>query len=206
MQLYIVRHGETDYNKKKIVQGRGVNSSLNELGQAQAAALFQHYQSTNFAQIYASSLNRSLETVERFNKLNYEVKQFEALDEISWGEQEGMKPTPALHKEYLKMKESWAIGEYGVKIPGGESILDVSNRLVPFVDHVEQQHESPILICSHGRTIAILLCLLLKQPFTEMSRFRSHNTGLHILEKNKEGLFMIQQQNNISHLELLINY
>ncbi len=41
--LYIVRHGETELNKHGIVQGRGINSDLNDTGRAQAAALFEHY-------------------------------------------------------------------------------------------------------------------------------------------------------------------
>jgi broad specificity phosphatase PhoE len=42
-ELYIIRHGETDLNKQGIVQGRGINSDLNDTGRAQAAAFFKMY-------------------------------------------------------------------------------------------------------------------------------------------------------------------
>ncbi|MDP4678865.1 MAG: histidine phosphatase family protein, partial [Cyclobacteriaceae bacterium] len=35
-KIYIIRHGQTDYNKNNMVQGRGINSSINEFGQEQA--------------------------------------------------------------------------------------------------------------------------------------------------------------------------
>ncbi len=37
--VYLARHGETDYNRNRIVQGRGVNSQLNATGRAQAERL-----------------------------------------------------------------------------------------------------------------------------------------------------------------------
>ena len=42
-QLYIIRHGETELNRLGIVQGRGVDASLNETGITQAEAFFQKY-------------------------------------------------------------------------------------------------------------------------------------------------------------------
>ena len=42
-EIFLVRHGETDFNKAGIVQGRGVNSSINENGQLQAKKFFEHF-------------------------------------------------------------------------------------------------------------------------------------------------------------------
>ena len=57
--LYIVRHGETDFNREGIVQGRGVNTALNELGRQQAAALARRFAPIPLDRIYSSPLQMS---------------------------------------------------------------------------------------------------------------------------------------------------
>ena len=47
-EIYIIRHGETDYNRQGIVQGQGVDTSLNDLGRRQASAFFEHYRHIDF--------------------------------------------------------------------------------------------------------------------------------------------------------------
>ena len=63
MKLYLIRHGETDYNRQGIVQGGGVDSSLNDLGRRQAEAFFEHYKHLRFDAVYVSALKRTHETL-----------------------------------------------------------------------------------------------------------------------------------------------
>ncbi|WP_282456203.1 histidine phosphatase family protein [Chitinophaga sedimenti] len=65
-ELYIIRHGETDFNRQGIVQGRGVNSDLNAMGVAQAEAFYEHYKHIPFDKVYTSSLKRTHQTVKKF--------------------------------------------------------------------------------------------------------------------------------------------
>jgi probable phosphoglycerate mutase len=58
--IYLIRHGETDFNRQGIVQGSGVDSDLNELGRAQAEAFFQSYQNVNFDKVYTSALKEHI--------------------------------------------------------------------------------------------------------------------------------------------------
>ena len=50
--MYIIRHGETNYNKLGIVQGSGVDTDINEKGEAQADAFYQAYKHIPFQQIF----------------------------------------------------------------------------------------------------------------------------------------------------------
>ena len=68
--MYIIRHGETEYNRMGIVQGSGVDTDINELGQQQADAFFQAYKHIPFQRIYVSSLKRTHQTVAPFAPLN----------------------------------------------------------------------------------------------------------------------------------------
>ena len=58
--IYLIRHGETDYNRRGVVQGSGIDSDLNEMGRAQAMAFFQAYQHVPFAKLYISGLKTHL--------------------------------------------------------------------------------------------------------------------------------------------------
>ena len=65
-KIYLVRHGQTDFNLKGIVQGSGVNSSLNKVGRQQANAFFAAYRNVRFDKIYTSELKRTQESVRKF--------------------------------------------------------------------------------------------------------------------------------------------
>ena len=83
--IYIVRHGQTDFNLKGIVQGRGVDSSLNETGFRQAQLLFEKYKDIPFDNILTSTLRRTHQTVSPFAEIGLHHTPKVALDEISWG-------------------------------------------------------------------------------------------------------------------------
>ena len=89
-KIYIVRHGETDYNLKSIVQGRGINSSLNETGRKQALAFFDHYKDLPIDIIYTSTQQRTHQTIQSFLKDGHQHCQLAAIDEIDWGIYEGV--------------------------------------------------------------------------------------------------------------------
>ena len=60
--LYLVRHGETDYNRQRIVQGRRINCELNVTGRAQARALARRLASVPVDAVFSSTLRRAEET------------------------------------------------------------------------------------------------------------------------------------------------
>ena len=57
--IYIIRHGETDYNRQGIIQGSGVDSDLNETGRIQAEKFFKAYHHIPFDKVYTSELKRT---------------------------------------------------------------------------------------------------------------------------------------------------
>jgi probable phosphoglycerate mutase len=78
-KVYIVRHGQTDFNARGIVQGSGVDSSLNEKGRAQAEAFYEAFKGVKFDKVYTSVLKRTKESVARFIELGIPT---EAVDHI----------------------------------------------------------------------------------------------------------------------------
>ncbi len=72
--LYIVRHGQTDLNKQGIVQGRGMNTDLNDEGRKQAALFFNAYKDVPFNKIYISELKRTQQSIQQFIDLGIPYK------------------------------------------------------------------------------------------------------------------------------------
>ena len=202
-KIYIVRHGQTDFNLQNIVQGSGVDSSLNPRGLAQARAFFDHYKDVPFDKIYTSTLKRTKETVQQFLDLGIPSEALAGLNEISWGNKEGYKITPDEDQYYHYMLKQWQLGNTALRIEGGESPDDVVIRMKPAVDHIiSKTDEQTVLVCMHGRAIRILLCILMNYPLKSMDMFEHENLCLYLLDYS-EGAFTIRLHNDISHLRLI---
>lgn len=117
--IYLIRHGETDFNKMGAVQGRGVNADLNEKGRMQAHAFFQKYKDVPFKKVYTSSLKRTQQTSQGFIDLGIPTEAFEGLDEISWGIVEGKTLKEVGYHVFNDMLVRWKAGEVNVSLEGG---------------------------------------------------------------------------------------
>ena len=200
-KLYIIRHGETDLNKNGIVQGRGVDSDLNETGRAQGEAFFKIYKDIPFDKIYTSKLKRTHQTVDNFIKKGVAWEQLDGLDELAWGKYEGMPSTPELREDFKKLIEAWSLGHFDVKVDGGESPNEVYIRQAGAMKHIlEQNNETTILICMHGRAIRLLMCLLMKRSLDKMDEYPHQNTSLYILNYDGEN-FNIDTFNSLIHIQ-----
>jgi probable phosphoglycerate mutase len=202
-KIYIVRHGQTDFNLRGIVQGSGVDSSLNAMGRAQAKAFFETYKSVPFDKVYTSTLKRTKETVGDFIALGIPYESHAGLNEISWGVNEGQKITPDEDAYYHWMLQQWEGGNTSLRIQGGESPDEVALRQQPVIEKLYKESGQNILICMHGRAIRILLCQLLHYPMKSMDMFEHGNVCLYVLEF--DGIaFGVTKCNDTSHLKNLI--
>ena len=114
--LYILRHGETNENKIGIVQGQGIDSSLNELGLWQASQFFKKYKNRSFDQIIASGQKRSYQTIEAFESNHQRIHRDIRINEISWGDHEGKAGEPDIRFLMHGNQETIAPVQYLVKV------------------------------------------------------------------------------------------
>ncbi len=198
-ELYIIRHGETDFNQLGIVQGKGIDSSINEAGKQQAKRFFDAYRNTGFDKIYVSTLKRTFETIESFTHEKIPLIKHAGLDEISWGVHEG-KSDGETFKYFYRTLHQWKEGDVNIKIEGGESPLEVQLRQQQFLSELKDTADQKILICSHGRAIRILLCTLLGKPLSDMDTFPHHNLCLYKLNMNDDAA-EIELFNDLKHLD-----
>jgi broad specificity phosphatase PhoE len=204
-EIYIIRHGETALNKLGIVQGRGIDSDLNETGRVQAEAFYKHYKEVKFDKIYTSSLKRTHQTVNNFITSGIPWQALKGFDELAWGVWEGQQSSTESISAFREITENWQSGNYDSKFDGGESPNEVQFRLQEAMGIVKAETtEQCILICMHGRAMRLLLCVLLGKPLSEMGDFPHQNTTLYRLNY-KDDKFDLIDFNNIDHLKDLID-
>jgi len=199
--LYIVRHGQTDLNKKGIVQGRGKDTELNAEGRLQADLFYQAYKTVPFDKIYISELQRTKQSIQQFIDHGIPFQKLSGLDELAWGIYEGAESTPETKLAFLNIMRQWTHGELDVKFESGESPNEVQARqkeaLEVIMSHPEEEQ---VLICMHGRAMRLFLCSLTNQPLTKMEDFPHQNLVLYKVGFDGEKFEIIDFNNSI-HLK-----
>ncbi len=200
-EIYIIRHGETDYNAQRIIQGSGIDSDLSEIGRAQAKAFFQQYKNVPFEAVLTSKLKRTHQTVMGFVEKGLPWEQYIEINEMSWGVHEGKKGTPKLHEDYKKMVAAWKNGQYDYRLEKAESAAELATRLTIFVENLKQRPEKTILACSHGRAMRCLMAVLKEEELSDMEKYSHSNTGLY--KVIFDGKFHFELENDTSHYDLM---
>ena len=200
-KIYITRHGQTEYNKMGVVQGSGIDADLNAKGKAQAEAFYQSYKDHPFDKLYISALKRTAQSMDGFIKSGMPYAVIPELNEISWGIREGVPIDEEGEAYYQNMIKNWQAGKTDTGIEGGESPDEVAVRLRAGMEKImSQAQEQEVLICMHGRSMRVLLAVLLNYPLKAMDLFEHRNLCLYELEYTGT-MFKINRYNDVSHLE-----
>lgn len=167
----MIRHGETDWNKKRKLQGQ-VDIPLNEFGKLLAKETAPALADVPFAVCYTSPLKRAAETARLvLGDREVPIVPDKRIQEMSFGEFEGL----------CCREEGWNIPDPGFRNffnapevyqppKGGESFEEVRARLKNFLEELYQKEEykdSNILITTHGAALAGLLNNIKKRPLAE---------------------------------------
>tara|TARA_A200000113_G_scaffold4720_2_gene5126 strand:+ start:2344 stop:2937 length:594 start_codon:yes stop_codon:yes gene_type:complete len=197
MKLYIIRHAETEYNKKGIIQGSEVDSDINDVGESQANSFYEYYKDINFDKIYVSDLKRTFQTIRRFTQNGLSYEKLKEFNEISWGVNQGKSDDL---EDYARLIDTWLAGNLDNKFEEGESPNEMSVRLVKGFNKVLDDDYDTVLLCIHGRALRILLSKIIDNDLTKMDKYVHSNTGLYILEY-KNGKYEILGSNLRDHLD-----
>jgi probable phosphoglycerate mutase len=203
-EIYVIRHGQTAHNAQGIIQGKGVNQSLNDKGRRQAQAFFDAYKEVPFEIIYSSSLKRAQETVGPFKKLGIPHESYSELDEISWGDLEGTVSTTESDVVFQQLINRWRAGDIHAKTsPTGESPYDVQQRQLRFLERLLATPYKKILIATHGRFIRAFMCTLTGKPLSEMENFTHSNLCLYKVRQLADGKFEIVMHCETEHVSAI---
>ena len=194
MRVCFVRHGESQANVIRVISNRGLVHGLTPKGREQAAALAQRLSSLAITRIYSSPLLRAIETsVILAERLDVDYEVIDALREYDCGVLEG-RSDEAGWALWQELFDAWVMhGERDRRIAGGESLQEVQDRFVPFIDDLIHQsgHTDASLLCvGHGGLYWTMLPLVVKNIYTESISERNgfgHGT-LIVSELGSEGL------------------
>lgn len=201
--FYIIRHGETEFNKSKLLQGRGINAPLNETGWLQAKAVANALESYPIEKIVTSSLIRTKQTAAPFaQRTHTEIESWSEFDEMSFGNFEG-KPFFDVIEHLKELQEVWSNGQIDVEVPGGESPEEVYERAATkLIEIAESSAETHIAVFIHGRLIRILLSGILGYGLKNMQNIEHENGAINHITWEK-GVFHPNRLNMTEHLEHL---
>lgn len=203
-RLLIIRHGETEHNRRRALQGR-IQTELSAKGLKQAKALAKRLESEEISIIYCSTLKRAIQTAEEIAALHPGVKvvQTHALDERSFGELEGMTEEE-IFTRYPHYRDVKVAHKLETAPPGGESKLEMVARIKPFLEKVQREHESEtVVFVAHGGINTIILSLLLDMPLEHSFAIKQGNVCINEVRLEKEGRHGLVKMNDTSHLEPL---
>jgi broad specificity phosphatase PhoE len=170
-KIILIRHGETEWNKARRIQGGASDVPLNDVGIRQAQKVAERLKGEKIEAIYSSPLQRALYTareVARYHSL--EVNSLTALREIDAGSLEGFPSTELK----LRFDEYICHANYTESIPYplGEFICDVQKRSWEVIQDIAKQYQGTVVIVTHYFVIMTLVCQILELPLTQIVRLR----------------------------------
>lgn len=205
--LYIVRHGETDWNKMGKYQGI-TDVPLNENGLNQAKACGEALKDITFDRILSSDLSRALVTAETIRgNHTTPITVDKRLRELNFGDWEAMLFSD-IEARWPGLIDEMYLRPHLVKVPNGESFKDLQDRawagLEEFLN--KNDEEETLLIACHGGTIRTLLCKLLDISISHCWNFSQGNTAINRIFYNGMGEYdhnILNLLNDTAHVELL---
>lgn len=175
-KLYLVRHGETLFNTKFIVQGQ-CDSPLTDKGHKQARNAKQVFKENNitFDHAYCSYMHRTEETIQEITSMPYQRST--GLNERSYGTMEGESRSIADHLTYEERSKFY-------ELCGGEKAEDMVNRITTFLTETMNKDDHQSVLCiSHGAAMSYFLYHV--APDNNITRLEN----CHILEFDYDGKF-----------------
>jgi probable phosphoglycerate mutase len=174
MNLYLVRHGQTQANKNGIITGQN-NSQLTPRGKKQALSLAEKLKKTTLDRIYCSDLDRARQTAQIIKdklSLNIQLTAVKELRELDYGVNSGKKKKE-VRKHCRKYKQ-----DIDYVFPEGESFQQLQNRVVRYIEELKQEKDCQrILLVSHAGVIRAVRCFYLDRNWQEeLNKSVSHQT------------------------------
>jgi broad specificity phosphatase PhoE len=199
--LYITRHGETEWNQEKRMQG-WLDSNLTENGIKNAVSLGERLKETELTAIYSSTSGRTKATASLIRgERGIPVIYDENLREIKLGQWEG-KTHSAIKELYQTEFEAFWNAPHQYTSVGGETFEETRARASKVLNRIKKEHKSGnILIVTHSVVIKCLYSFFKNSSIeTLWDPPYIHDTSLTIVEMDESG-FSLVLEGDTTHLE-----
>lgn len=199
-RIFIVRHGETDGNQKKIYRGHW-DLPLNQNGQAQVKKAGKALKSVHLDAIYTSPLKRAVQTAEAVAAhQDVEPEEDESLIDIDYGEWTKL-PDAEVAEKFPEQYQQWKQSPETVLFPGGEGLPSVRARVEPALKQLAEEHpDQTIALASHRVPIKLLICAALGLPDSAFWQIQIDTASISALDYI-DGRFNMIFSNETCHLK-----
>ncbi len=206
LDIYLVRHGETQSNLERVFQGH-MDNHLTDRGVEQAECVGEWLIDTNFDTIYSSDLARAANTARAIASAQggADIVFDRDLREMHYGVLQGVAIADfATVLAPYGVAGEWgngAFSEKGLAPPGGESIRRLRNRVTRFVARLDAEHPPEehhrVLVVTHGGFLRVMMTVLLELPTRKRHAFAFDNCSLTRLIR-EDGLTRLEYHNLVT--------
>jgi alpha-ribazole phosphatase len=182
MRLYLIRHGETDYNRNKRYCGH-TDLPLNETGRKQVKGLRERFRNIKINFLYCSDLSRAKETAEiAFPDWKAGINFSSLIRELDFGEWEGLTYEEIIARDE-KAYKLWLENPALSTPPNGESLSSLQNRVKQFLQEIVGKfRDETVAVVTHSGPIRVILCDALGIPSNFFWRIAVNSAGVSIIE------------------------
>ena len=197
-QFFILRHGETLWNREHRIQGQG-NSELSGVGLRQAAAAARYLAAARCTRLVSSDLGRAVQTalpIAAATGLRIETDA--ALRERAFGIFEGLTPDQ-VRERYPDDHASWQLRKPDYGIPGGESLVQLRDRVRGALDALARTSPGKVIIVTHGGVLDAFYRIAVNAPLDAPRTWQLLNASVNQI-KVDEGKWELGAWGDITHL------
>jgi len=210
MRLILVRHGQTDWNRERRVQGLS-DLALNEIGRRQAEALAHALRNETIDAIYTSPLRRARETADAIGRFHdVPVIVHDGLKELDVGQVDGLtyEEMKAQHSEFFAR---WMADFTSVRLPGGGTLPELQEQCCTALDEIVTEHralecsdkdQKRVVLITHYFPILSVLCRSLGLELSQSRRIRLDVASICVLDFNSSRPVLVSL-NDTCHLREL---
>ena len=200
--IYLVRHGQTAWNKEEIFRGRS-DIPLNETGLKEAELAGEYLKKKEIHAVYSSPLSRALQTAQKVGQFhNLEIRPLNGIIDMSFGGWEG-KSLKEVQEKDEERYHLWREEPHRVKLPGGESLEEVRIRSMAALEEVIQKHPGKTLaLVSHRVINKVLTCGILGIDNSHFWQIGQDTTAINLIQF-KNGKYVLSLLNETCHLKPL---
>lgn len=199
MELFVIRHGITEWNHQKKIQGQ-LDTELSEIGRQQAKALAARLAQVRAKAIYSSDLKRAQQTAQEIAAAcGLELVLDDRLRERNMGVIQGMR-WEEVKEEYPEIVKRMKSADPTYRIPDGESTEQVIKRVERWLANITRAHAGGTVIAvTHGGVLNVLFRLLLGLPPGRFRRLKLFNASLNRFVR-ENGKWYLVTWGDICHL------
>lgn len=189
-QLYIIRHGQNDWAYTKLA-GRTRGVHLNDAGKAEADALVERLAPVKLKAIYASPLERTMETAKPLARAKgLKIIKNRDIVEVDYGDWQGIT-----YKQ-MRRKKDWNMVQSTpsmARFPNGESIREAQARVVRGVERIVATHpKDNVALFTHADLVKLIIAYFVGMPLDMYQRLHVTPASISVLAMNRFGTRLLR--------------